>query len=188
MVQLPSPGASFDLSVSAEDTRFEQGDSTYTVDLTGDLRLEIRGAQVQLPGVSVRTAVTRFDLTGTSQIDDDTPARITVALTDAESDPANEIKLVAGVPPKLEHTMVLHLEVTIEPTEQAADKRARGRRARREPLVLRTREPARLTCSDLDFFPPGGGPYRLTDPVELVRPDSDRVVATIEAFPVRVGN
>ncbi|KAI8874368.1 hypothetical protein GQ42DRAFT_159843 [Ramicandelaber brevisporus] len=58
---------------------------------------------------------------------------------------------------------------------------------KREPLVLTTKNPAKLV-GQLTQFPPRGDLYQLQSPVELVLPDEpETTIATIEKFPVKMG-
>jgi hypothetical protein len=60
-------------------------------------------------------------------------------------------------------------------------------RAGYEPLVLTTKDPAKL-IGTLTQFPPRGDLYQLQNPVNLVDLENPNVtVATIEKFPVKVG-
>jgi hypothetical protein len=204
MARLPSPGASYDRSVSAEGTRIEDGDSTYTVDLRGHVRFEIRDSdddddRDRDRDRTVRAVVTRFRMTGDPESDDsDLPGEIIVELDDDrddddhEDDRDNLIRLTDD--DRLEHLLALGLRVTLGRRRwdasgaEAADAEARRRR------VLRTKAPARLRAQDLDRFPPDrDDEYRLRRAVDLYdrddsdRDDSDRVAATIERFPLEFG-
>ncbi|QLJ06389.1 hypothetical protein HZZ00_19440 [Streptomyces sp. NEAU-sy36] len=56
-----------------------------------------------------------------------------------------------------------------------------------EPLVLTTKDPAKL-IGKLTQYPPRGDLYQLQDPVDLVLPDDpDTTIATIQKFPAKVG-
>ncbi|WP_369201848.1 hypothetical protein [Streptomyces sp. PU-14G] len=184
----PAPGESFDLDVTAKGTQIKLGEHTYTVDLTGDLRFEISKAPGKNPAEAVRVAVPRFHLTGTphsarSMAAQALPGRITLDKKDAEVNPENLIRLTTGFPPKLEQVLFLDLNVTIEDPPQQAQVRT----ARAEPLVLTTKNPGKLV-GQLDNFPPEGAPYKLQNPIELVYPDRNEPIATLDKFPVTVGD
>ncbi|MEU4652357.1 hypothetical protein AB0G32_00150 [Streptomyces sp. NPDC023723] len=208
MARLPSPGASYDRSVSAEGTRIEDGDSTYTVDLRGHVRFEIRDTdddddRDRDRDRTVRAVVTRFRMTGNPEsAGSDLLGEIVVELDDDrdddhDDDRDNLIRLTDD--DRLEHLLALGLRVTLgrrgwdASGEQAAGAEGADAEARRR-RVLRTREPARLRANDLDRFPPDrDDEYRLRRAVDLYdrddsdRDDSDRVVATIERFPLEIG-
>ncbi|KAA2262454.1 hypothetical protein F0L68_12980 [Solihabitans fulvus] len=58
---------------------------------------------------------------------------------------------------------------------------------RAEPLILTTKDPAKL-IGQLTQFPPKGDLYRLQNPVDLIDLENpDTTVATIHKFPVKVG-
>ncbi|WP_406451165.1 hypothetical protein OH768_07125 [Streptomyces sp. NBC_01622] len=106
---------------------------------------------------------------------------ITIEQNDADVDPKSLLRLTQAFPPKYEQIMVLSFTMVIE---QPTDNKAR---AAREPLILTTKDPAKLIGS-LTQFPPKGDLYQLQNPVDLVDLEHpDTVVATIEKFPVKVG-
>lgn len=113
--------------------------------------------------------------------------RITIKQDDSEITPDSLLQVVTPFPPKLSATMFLSFTLTIErpPDTDPCDEQVTPRRS--EPLVLRTREPAKLVSPELTRFPPQGDFYRLAMPIKLVDPDTDVVVATIDKFPVQVG-
>jgi hypothetical protein len=56
-----------------------------------------------------------------------------------------------------------------------------------EPLVLTTKNPAKLTGT-LTQYPPRGDLYQLQNPVDLIDLENpDIVVATIQKLPVKIG-
>ncbi|MFV2118588.1 hypothetical protein ACE14D_09105 [Streptomyces sp. Act-28] len=113
--------------------------------------------------------------------------RLTIEQDDSEVTPGSLLEVVSHFPPKLSATMFLSFTLTIErpPEADPCDEPIMPRAAR--PLVLRTREPARLLSTELTRFPPQGDFYRLERPIKLVDPESDVIIATIDKFPVRVG-
>ncbi|CAL9327970.1 hypothetical protein [Streptomyces sp. enrichment culture] len=184
----PTPGESFDLDVTAKGTQIKLGEHTYTVDLAGDLRFEVRKAPGKNPAEAVLVAVPRFHLEGTPHSARGTaanalPGRITIDKKGTEVNPDNLITLLSSFPPKLEQVLFLDLNVRIEDPHQQAQPRT----ARAEPLVLSTKNPGKLV-GQLDQFPPQGAPYKLQNPIELVMPNHDETIATLDKFPVTVGD
>ncbi len=80
-------------------------------------------------------------------------------------------------------TMPMELTITIgrNPCQQTET------HAVREPLILTTKDPAKLIGS-LTQFPPKDDVYQLQNPIDLIDLDNpDVTVATIDRFPVKVG-
>lgn len=108
---------------------------------------------------------------------------ITIEQNDVDVDPKSLLRLTQRFPPKYEQIMVLSFTMVIEQPE-ASNGRAR---TAYQPLILTTKDPAKL-IGKLTQFPPKGDLYQLQNPVDLVGLENpDTVVATIEKFPVKVG-
>lgn len=82
-------------------------------------------------------------------------------------------------------TEVLPVDLTITINHDPC--RPEATHALREPVILTTKDPAKL-IGKLTQFPPRGDLYQLQNPVDLVMPDDpDTTIATIQKFPVKVG-
>lgn len=108
---------------------------------------------------------------------------ITIEQNDVDVDPKSLLRLTQSFPPKFEQIMVLSFTMVID-DPQASNGRAR---AAYEPLILTTKDPAKLV-GQLTQFPPRGDLYQLQNPVDLIDLENpDVTIATIEKFPVKVG-
>jgi hypothetical protein len=108
---------------------------------------------------------------------------ITIEQNDIDVDAKSLLRLTQQFPPKFEQVMVLSFTMTIDQPD-ASNIQAR---AADQPLVLETKNPAKLV-GQLTQFPPRGDLYQLQNPVDLVLPDEpDITIATIQKFPVKVG-
>ena len=108
---------------------------------------------------------------------------ITIEQNDVDIDPKSLLRITQSFPPKFEQIMVLSFTMVIEQPE-ASNVHVR---AGYEPLILTTKDPAKLVGM-LTQFPPKGDLYQLQNPVHLVDLENpDTVVATIQKFPVKVG-
>ncbi len=107
---------------------------------------------------------------------------ITIEQNDVDIDPKSLLRIAQGFPPKFEQIMVLSFTMVVGQPQAMGPARAAY-----EPLILTTKDPARLIGS-LTQFPPKGDLYQLQNPVDLVDLENpDTVVATIRQFPVKVG-
>jgi hypothetical protein len=112
---------------------------------------------------------------------------ITIEQNDVDVDAKSLLRLTNRFPPRYEQTMVLSFTMTIDQPEKML--RGLGIRSSKvyEPLVLTTKDPAKL-IGTLTQFPPKGDLYKLQNPVDLVLLDEpNTTIATIERFPVKVG-
>lgn len=109
---------------------------------------------------------------------------VTIEQNDIDVDAKSLLRLTQQFPPKYEQIMVLSFTMTIDQPEGASNNQAREGY---EPLILTTKDPAKL-IGQLTQFPPRGDLYRLQNPVDLVDLENpDVTVATIQKFPVKVG-
>jgi hypothetical protein len=107
---------------------------------------------------------------------------ITIEQNDVDVDPGSVLRVAQTFPPKFEQIMVLSFTMVIDQPEAPGASRSAD-----EPLILTTKDPARLIGS-LTQFPPRGDLYQLQNPVDLIDLENpDTVVATIQKFPVKVG-
>jgi hypothetical protein len=174
---LPEVGSSVHFKCTVGDASLRLGERDYRgIDFTGDIYLTVKANPGNPPGKSVQLEVTGLKFTATHE----DLGQVTLDPTDVKS-PDSILELVQPIPPRFRHNLLLHFQVTVEQPPQV---RAG---ARPEPLVLRTKEPAKLLSPELSKFPPDGDFYRLENPIKLVHPDTDQVIATIDKFPVRVG-
>ncbi|GHG03214.1 hypothetical protein GCM10017567_18430 [Amycolatopsis bullii] len=174
---LPPIGQEIELTGDAPDTPLQIRDSAESVHFTGGLRVKVE-ADPDDPLTSRRLQVSGMRFTG-NLADGGGRARqdgtITIEQNDVDVDAKSLLKLTQKFPPRYEQVMVLGFTMTIDQPDRA------------EPLVLTTKEPAKL-IGQLTQFPPSGDIYQLRNPVDLVLPDNpDDTVATLQQFPVKVG-
>lgn len=168
----PSPGSVITLPEQARGVVLGCGAKSYTLDLSGAGQL-IVGSPTTVggkPHIPVTTEVE--DLIGYS------PAFGEVTTSERMPEVGD---LTIG---KVEtDTMPTDLTFTFQnnPCRPATSP------AKREPLILTTKDPAKL-IGQLTQFPPQGDLYQLQNPVDLIDLDNpDVTVATIQKFPVKVG-
>ena len=107
---------------------------------------------------------------------------ITIEQNDVDIDPKSLLRITQNFPPKFEQIMVLSFTMVIEQPQAMGPARAAY-----EPLILTTKDPAKLIGS-LTQFPPKGDLYQLQNPVDLIDLENpDTVTATVKQFPVKVG-
>lgn len=181
---LPPIGAEIPFSMLSADTPVTIRGHQYSVDFRGGMRVRVE-PNPDDPANSVRLRVTGFRMTGELPSTESTAqpgGTVTLEQDDADVDARSLLRLTQQFPPKYEQIMVLSFAMIIDqPGDQP------GPRAAAEPLVLTTREPAKLVGT-LSQFPPRGDLYQLQNPVDLVLPDQpDTTIATIAKFPVKVG-
>jgi hypothetical protein len=192
---LPEEGEKFELAMSSKGITLKYDDQTLTYDAEGSWAGEVEANRDGDDSKSVRLHTTEFSMSSDDEGDtgggggtraDGDDGTITIELVeedgngggdgdgDGNGDEESLLELTQEDPARYEHTMVLSFTVTIEQPQ-------------RESLVLTTKEPAKLV-GKLTEFPPTDDSYTLEDPVELVSADNrDETVATIEKFPVKVG-
>ncbi|CAL9331438.1 hypothetical protein SUDANB95_00077 [Actinosynnema sp. ALI-1.44] len=170
---LPDVGQEFIVPIHLSAVAVKIGDKVLTFDAEGTWKPKVE-ANPDSPADSVLLDNTVIRLEGESV---GSREKLTIRI-ERHGDHRSLLKLTQPVPPKYENTMVFGLTVTIK----AADGRSNP-----YPLVLRTKDPVELRSPELAEFPPRGDLYRLRNPIELVNPDGDQVVATIDKFPVTVG-
>ncbi|MFB9689501.1 hypothetical protein [Amycolatopsis plumensis] len=176
---LPPIGQEIELTGDAPDTPLQIRDSAESVHFTGGLRVKVE-ADPDDPLTSRRLQVSGMRFTGNlADGGGDGRARqggtITIEQNDVDVDAKSLLKLTQKFPPRYEQIMVLNFTMTIDQPDRA------------EPLVLTTKDPAKL-IGQLTQFPPSGDIYQLQNPVDLVLPDNpDDTVATLQQFPVKVG-
>ncbi|MFC8914494.1 hypothetical protein ACGF5F_00505 [Streptomyces sp. NPDC047821] len=177
---LPSIGAEIPCSCYAANVPLKVRTALVNVEFKGGIKVRVETHPDQPPHKAVVLKVIGHKV----EADHPELGRITIEQENMEATPDSLLKIVQHFPPKLSATMFLSFKLTIErpPGSEGA-----GAMAAREPLVLRTKEPAKLLSPELSKFPPDGDFYRLENPIKLVHPDTDQVVATIDKFPVRVG-
>ena len=172
---LPPVGAVIPMPMLALNVPMTIQSAPVTVDFWGRLKVRV-DANPNDPINSVRLRVVGFKMSG------ELPARagggsITIAQNDVDVDPKSLLRIVQSFPPMFEQIMVLSFTMVIEqPQSRMA-----------EPLILTTRDPAKLIGS-LTQFPPKGDLYQLQNPVDLIDLENpDTVAANIQKFPVKVG-
>ncbi|MEU8178981.1 hypothetical protein AB0C14_39480 [Microbispora hainanensis] len=179
----PTPGAGFKVSLSAEQVTFTCDDKTHTISLKGSASLKA-GTPSPVRPLSLPMNVTTAELSGTNS----TFGKVTASLEGTQI--GELVKQSAATPFPARHVLPLKLKITFGRIDCGGgdDNSAHGslRRAY-EPLVLETKNPARL-IGNLTEFPPRGDLYQLQNPVDLILPETpDVTVASIQKFPVQVG-
>ncbi|MEU7279439.1 hypothetical protein AB0A69_11755 [Streptomyces sp. NPDC045431] len=176
---LPSVGAEIPCSCYAANVPLKIRTALVNVEFKGGIKVRVEAH----PSEPAHKAVVLKVIGHKVEADHPQLGKITIEQENMEATPDSLLNIVQHFPPKLSAVMFLSFKLTVErPPGQGANEGARP-----EPLVLRTKEPAKLLSPELSKFPPDGDFYRLENPIKLVHPDTDQVVATIDKFPVRVG-
>lgn len=182
---LPPIGAEIPCSCLAINTPLRLRTGLVSVDFKGGIKVRVE-TNPDDPINSVRLRVVGHRVS--AELPGRAGGTITIEQKDVDLKPASLLRLVKGFPPRFEQLMVLNFTMTIDQPEEML--RGLGIRSSKayEPLVLTTKDPAKLIGS-LTQFPPKGDLYKLQNPVDLVLPDDTRAepLATIERFPVKVG-
>ncbi|SFW74794.1 hypothetical protein [Amycolatopsis australiensis] len=174
---LPPPGVQLPLTARALDSQLQLRDETLSVDFHGGLRVRVE------PNPDDPDNSRRLRLVG-MRFDADLPeggrqarqggGSITIEQSGDDTDPQSVLRLTQQSPPRYENIMVVSFSMTIDQPGRA------------EPLVLTTKDPARLV-GQLSQFPPQADIYQLQNPIDLVLPESpDDTVATLQTFPVKL--
>lgn len=185
---LPPIGAEIPCSCLAINTPLQIRTALVSVDFRGGIRVRV-DVDPNDPINSVRLRVVGHrvsaELPGAQSSQGG--GSITIEQNDVDVDPKSLLRLTQRFPPKFEQIMVLSFTMVIDQPQQML--RLAGIRSSKayEPLILTTKDPARLV-GQLTQFPPRGDLYRLQNPVDLVDLENpDVTVATIQKFPVKVG-
>jgi hypothetical protein len=181
---LPPIGAEIPCSCLAINTPLRIRTELMSVDFRGGIKVRV-DVNPDDPFNSVRLRVVGH------RVSAELPGReggtITIEQNDVDVDAKSLLRLTNKFPPRYEQVMVLSFTMTIDEPEKML--RRLGIRSSKayEPLVLTTKDPAKL-IGTLTQFPPKGDLYKLQNPVDLTLPDGrGDVIATIERFPVKVG-
>lgn len=170
---LPPIGSEIPMSMLAINVPLQIRTALVSVDFRGGIKTRTE-VNPDDPINSVRLRVVGFRVT--AELPGRDGGTITIEQNDVDVDAPSILRLVQKFPPRYEQVMVLSFTMTIDQPDRRA-----------EPLVLVTKDPAKL-IGHLTQFPPKGDLYRLQNPVDLVLPDDpDTTIATIQKFPVKVG-
>jgi hypothetical protein len=184
---LPWIGAEIPCSCLAVNTPLQIRTSLFSVDFRGGIKVRV-DVNPDDPVNSVRLRVVGHkvsaELPGPQGA---SGGSVTIEQNDVNVDPKSLLRIVQSYPPRFEQIMVLNFTMVIEqPQAMLATAGIRSSKAY-EPLILTTKDPAKLIGS-LTQFPPRGDLYQLQNPVDLIDLENpDNVVATIQKFPVKVG-
>ncbi|MEU6197880.1 hypothetical protein [Streptomyces sp. NPDC047061] len=172
---LPPIGAEIPCSMLGINTPLKLKESLFSVDFRGGIKHRI-DVNPDDPINSVRMRTVGFRITAELPSDNgDGGGTITVEQNDVDVDAQSLLRLTQQFPPRYENVWVL-------PFTMVVDRPGHG-----EPLILTTRDPARLVAQ-LTQYPPRGDLYQLRNPVDLVDPERpDVTVATLQKLPVKVG-
>jgi len=186
---LPPIGAEIPCSCLAINTPLQIRTSLITVDFRGGIKVRVdvnpndpvNSVRLRVVGHKVSAELPGAQSTGASG------GSITIEQNDVDVDPKSLLRITQSFPPKFEQIMVLSFTMVIEqPQAMLAMAGIKSSKAY-EPLILTTKDPAKLIGS-LTQFPPKGDLYQLQNPVDLIDLENpDTVVATIKQFPVKVG-
>jgi len=186
---LPPIGAEIPCSCLAINTPLQIRTSVITVDFRGGIKVRVdvnpndpvNSVRLRVVGHKVSAELPGAQSTGASG------GSITIEQNDVDVDPKSLLRITQSFPPKFEQIMVLSFTMVIEqPQAMLAMAGIKSSKAY-EPLILTTKDPAKLIGS-LTQFPPKGDLYQLQNPVDLIDLENpDTVVATIKQFPVKVG-
>ncbi|WP_410593705.1 hypothetical protein [Amycolatopsis sp. lyj-23] len=177
---LPPVGAEIPMSILALNTPVQIRSSLVTVDFRGGIKVRV-DVNPDDPVNSRRLRIVGFKVSGELPGGDRGGFRrsggtITLEQDDVDVDAPSLLRRTQQFPPRYEQIMVLSFTMTVDQPD-----------ARREPLVLVTKNPAQLV-GRLTQFPPRGDLYQLQNPVDLVLPDEpDTTTATIQKFPAKLG-
>ncbi|MBW4722097.1 hypothetical protein [Saccharothrix obliqua] len=174
--QPPAVGTEFTWKFDAPGTELTVRDQKAAVDLTGEIGLRVEGKNSTTDPWDLKLKITKFGLTGEHHTERQGLGDISIALSDVDSTPDSTLKSESQVPLKLEQVLILKLNLSIQtPPDKLA-----------EPLVLTTKDPARLV-GKLTQFPPKDQAHQLEQPIKLTEKGSNDVVATIDKLPAKVG-
>ncbi|MFD7117532.1 hypothetical protein ACFWAA_10855 [Streptomyces sp. NPDC059922] len=171
---LPPIGAEIPCSSLAINTPLKIRTALVTVDFRGGFKQRV-DVNPDDPINSVRMRMVGLKFSAELPDGDEGAKRtITIEQNDVDADAPSRLRVIQAFPPRFEHMIIANLTMAIEQSEG-------------EPLILTTKDPARL-IGKLTQYPPKGDLYQLQEPVDLVLPDDpDTVIATIEKFPAKVG-
>ena len=164
----PQPGDRYSFGFRAPRTPLTVASTSAHLDVRGELAFEITASDPRQPW-DVRMRITRFRATGSD-------AELgPVTLDHRGGAPESRLVVTDEHPARWTHTVLIDLVATVEnPPSSTAG-----------PLVLRAKEPVRLS-GEITTFPPQGELYGLTRPVALVAEGGDSAGA-VEEFPAEVG-
>jgi hypothetical protein len=186
---LPPIGAEIPCSCLAINTPLQIRTSLVTVDFRGGIKVRV-DVNPNDPVNSVRLRVVGHKVSAELPGAQSTGAgggSITIEQNDVDVDPKSLLRITQSFPPKFEQIMVLSFTMVIEQPETMLAMAGIKSSKAYEPLILTTKDPAKLIGS-LTQFPPKGDLYQLQNPVDLIDLENpDTVVATIKQFPVKVG-
>ncbi|UJW30453.1 hypothetical protein L3Q67_35440 [Saccharothrix sp. AJ9571] len=175
---VPPVGAEFTLGLIAENSGLRIGNTDVQTDFRGEVAFRAEASPDDNPATSVRLRMLGLRMSGELPGGASRQSgAIVIEQQDAEVAAQSSLKLTQPFPQRYEQTMVLSFTMKIVQPGARID----------QPLVLTTKEPAVLV-GHISQFPPKGDLYQLQNPVDLVLPgDPGTTIATIQAFPVRVG-
>jgi hypothetical protein len=186
---LPPIGAEIPCSCLAINTPLQIRTSLITVDFRGGIKVRV-DVNPDDPVNSVRLRVVGHKVSAELPGAQSTGAgggSITIEQNDVDVDPKSLLRITQRFPPRFEQIMVLSFTMVIEQPEAMLAMAGIKSSKAYEPLILTTKDPAKLIGS-LTQFPPRGDLYQLQNPVDLIDLEyPDTVVATIKQFPVKVG-
>jgi hypothetical protein len=186
---LPPIGAEIPCSCLAINTPLQIRTSLVTVDFRGGIKVRV-DVNPNDPVNSVRLRVVGHKVSAELPGAQSTGAgggSITIEQNDVDVDPKSLLRITQSFPPRFEQIMVLSFTMVIEQPEAMLAMAGIKSSKAYEPLILTTKDPAKLIGS-LTQFPPRGDLYQLQNPVDLIDLENpDTVVATIKQFPVKVG-
>ncbi|MEU0822924.1 hypothetical protein [Streptomyces mirabilis] len=176
MPLLPPIGAEIPCSMLAVNSPLKIRNSLVTVDFRGGIKHRV-DVNPNDPMNSVRLRTVGFKMS--AAMTDETGnggGGVTIEQNDVDADPKSLLKVTQTFPPKFEIITVLDFTMTIEQSGNGD-----------EPLVLTTKDPAKL-IGTLTQYPPKGDLYQLQSPVDLIDLENPGiVVATIQKLPVKIG-
>jgi hypothetical protein len=182
---LPPIGAEIPCSCLAINTPLQIRTSLITVDFRGGIKVRV-DVNPDDPVNSVRLRVVGHKVSAELPGAPSTGS-ITIEQNDVDVDPKSLLRITQRFPPRFEQIMVLSFTMVIEQPEAMLAMAGIKSSKAYEPLILTTKDPAKLIGS-LTQFPPRGDLYQLQNPVDLIDLEyPDTVVATIKQFPVKVG-
>ncbi|MFD7475981.1 hypothetical protein ACFV8Z_28460 [Streptomyces sp. NPDC059837] len=177
MPLLPPIGAEIPCSMLAINSPLKIRNSLVTVDFRGGIKHRV-DVNPNDPINSVRMRTVGFKISAELPRENGGRGSITIEQNDVDVDPKSLLRITQSFPPKFENIMVLSFTMVIEQP---------GNGNGGEPLILTTKDPAKL-IGTLTQYPPKGDLYQLQNPVDLIDLENpDTVVATLQKLPVKIG-
>ncbi|NYH80302.1 hypothetical protein FHR84_003651 [Actinopolyspora biskrensis] len=174
-----------ELAFTSSGMDFDLGNQNFVIPLTGSVVME--GTPPVVPGTTTSIEVRNLTAHSTSSAHHSSPRQdLGEVSVEQSSTPKSSLTMTQKFPPRFEQTMSLDLRISIENPPEGLREQVGPRGAQQGPLVLTTKNPAKLV-GRLDQFPPRGAQYQLEDDsVELVTENDQRTLGRVLGVPVEI--